>query len=87
MTDEELFDYLDGMFAYDTGCIDSGIKDEIKRQDIINMLRGNPTWAMDKLTIFVLTHFLSDEARKQGYGLADVKSFFTWLSDYMRFDI
>ena len=87
MTDEVLFNYLDGMFAYDTGCVDSGIKDEVKRQEIIKMFHDDPRWAMNKLAIYVLTHFLSDEARQQGYGLEDVQSFFEWLSNYMRFDI
>ena len=87
MTDEELFGYLDGMFAYDTGCVDSGIKDEIKRQEIIKLLRSDYDLANKKLAKFVLTHFLSEEASQQGYGLEDVKSFITWLGDYMEFDV
>lgn len=31
MTDAELFDALDGLFAYDTGATDSGIHDEALR--------------------------------------------------------
>jgi hypothetical protein len=80
----KLFDSLDGLFAYDTGCTDSGIKDELLRNEVKNYL-----YALDEnefrltLSKFIREYFLIDEALEKGYGVEDVKSFIDWLEREM----
>lgn len=80
----ELKAALDGLFAYDTGCVGSGIKDE--------SLRAHATQALNKLNrqelaVMVREMWLSDEAISAGYGAEDVAEFFRWLTDRMNFDL
>lgn len=84
MTDEKLFDSLDGLFAYDTGCTDSGIHDEALRQEVIGYLRSlSESDLRIKLSTFVRDYYLSDKALEQGYGIEDVAKFLQWLSERM----
>lgn len=87
MTDEELRDALDGLYAYDKGSVDSGIHDEDLRARCIKAMdgrRGNTeavwrTW----LARFTRDMWLSDESIGQGYGMEDVVHFAEWLEDQM----
>ncbi len=85
MIKSKLYDSLDGLFAYDTGCVDSGIKDEVLRQEVLKTLND---LSEDRFRIVISEYirdmFLSPKALKQGYGIEDVKSFINWLSDRMR---
>lgn len=83
MTDEELFDYLDGMYAYDTGMVDCGIKDEITRYKIIDAFKADPDWAMRKLNEYVKEYYFGDNF--QGRGLESVRGFINWLDERMGF--
>lgn len=80
MTTDELRAALDGLFAYDTGCVGSGIKDEQLRQRCIDALRAlsRPT-----LAALVRDMWLSDEAIGLGYGAEDAAEFLRWLDDSM----
>lgn len=84
MNSKELSDALDGLFAYDTGCVSSGIRDERLRERVKCELRKRPEKWLDR---WVRDCFLSEEALKQGYGLEDVRQFFDWLSERMDYDI
>ncbi len=81
MTDPELFDALDGLFAYDTGCVSSGIKDEVLRAKV-NRELDRPN-AMKRLTRFVVERYSPDK----GYTLEDYRCFIKWLSERMGYDV
>ena len=84
----KLFESLDGLSAYDTGCIDSGIKDEILRETVKNYLNNLDDKSFRLLlSEYIKEYFLNDEALKQGYGIADVKNFIDWLDEYMNTNI
>ncbi len=80
MTKRKLFDSIDGLWAYDTGCTDSGIHDEALRQKVIERL-GEP----DGMSL--LTEFAYKLLRSRGYSLADMKELIDWLNDRMGFHL
>jgi hypothetical protein len=85
---EKLFKSLDGLFAYDTGAKDSGIKDEPLRENVkeyLDSLSENDFRLI--MTEFIRIYFVSEEAVLNGYGIEDVSSFIGWLSEYMDIDI
>ena len=83
-----LTENLDKLYAYDTGCTDSGIKNEGLRNTMINCIKNLPE---DEFRIFITLYvrdkFLTSEAIKEGYGLEDVKKFIEWLDEYMDYEI
>lgn len=88
MTDEDIKDALDGLFAYDTGCVDSGIKDERLRARVIAEL--NKDWGSDmyskRLARIAREMFLTDEAIELGYGLQDLRQFLEWIDEQFEID-
>ena len=82
MTYEEFKDALDGLFAYDSGCTDSGIHDEGLRarciQHFESLKPDEQRHLLGKLTVDM---WLSEEAMKQGYGAEDAKRFLEWVLD------
>lgn len=84
MDQTKLYNSLDGLFAFDTGSVNSGINDENLRDEISDYLDS-----LDEnefriiMSTFVRKHFLSDQALGKGYGIEDVKSFIEWLDKYM----
>lgn len=93
MTEGELREALDGLYAYDGGSTDSGIHDEalrvrVKAQLVADAALAGPNAQVGpRLSRITRDLFLSDEAVEQGYGLEDVAGFLTWLAEYMDFDI
>lgn len=86
MTDEEFREGLDGLFAHDTGCVDSGIKDERLREQCRQVLvdhADDAAW----LTRLIREMWMSEDAVAAGYGIGDALSFVGWLSDRMEFDL
>lgn len=84
MDKQKLFDSFDGLFAYDTGCVDFGIKDEILREEVkvhLDNLEDEDFRLI--LSEFIREYFLIDEKLKQGYGIEDVNAFIEWLDTYM----
>lgn len=86
MTEEELRDALDGLYAYDMGSHDSGIKDEALLQKCIAAIQNLPCdhgelvprlW----LSRLVRDMWLSEESLAQGYGVEDAVSFLRWLCE------
>jgi len=88
VTDEELRDALNGLYAYDTGSLDSGIHDEALRSRCIDELRHRtgPHDLYPRLFIgrMVRDLYLSEEALTEGYGPEDAYEFIRWLDDRMR---
>jgi ribosomal protein S25 len=88
MDKNKLFDSLDGLFAYDSGCTDSGIKDEAHREEVksyLNSLDDNEFRTI--LSEFVRERYLTDKALEQRYGIEDVANFIRWLSEHMQIDL
>lgn len=84
MDREKLFDSLDGLYAYDCGCINSGIYDELLRYEIKEYLTSLDSNTFRIITTeFVREYFVCEKAVKQGYGIEDIKSFIDWLDDCM----
>lgn len=83
MTDKELvelWDAIDGLFAYDSGFTDAGIKDERLRawvKEVIN----DPEFGARRLAEFAKRYL------EPPYGLSDLKEFIDWLSEYMDYDV
>lgn len=88
LTHAQVVDGMMGMYAYDTGGRDSGLKDESLRVRIKAVLD-----AMDErafrvfLSDLLREQFVSERAIRQGYGHEDVKAFFDWLGDEMGIDV
>lgn len=87
MTETELRDALEGLFAYDTGAVDSGIHDEGLRarcQEAISEMRlGAEAAPRLWLSRLVRDLWLSEEALQQGYGVEDAVEFLRWLDERM----
>lgn len=89
MTDEELREALAGLFAYDTGCTDSGIRDESLRARCLEELsvrsEERPTSAAPDpfLARMLRDYWLSEDAIAQGHGTESVLEFTEWLDDRM----
>jgi hypothetical protein len=84
MNQNELFDALNGLFAYDTGCTDSGVKDETLRAKVVSYLNSlSEDEFRITLSIFIREAFVSEEAINEGYGIEDVKSFIEWMDSHM----
>jgi hypothetical protein len=84
MDKEKLFDSIDGLFAYDSGCVDSGIHDESLRQEIKDYLDNlSDDNFRIILTEYIRKYFVSEEAVEKKYGIEDVANFIRWLEEYM----
>jgi len=91
MTYDDVFDAMVGFFAYDTGCISSGIHDEVLKRRVREFLKEENRKPENSLRYYpkfldagVAEEFLSEEARKQEFGIEDVKQFINWIDDEMR---
>ena len=69
----------------DSGCVDSGIHDEMLREKLKVELRGDH--AIKWLTRFVREQCVSEQAEAHGYTVEDAASFIKWLSDRMDYDL
>ena len=84
----KLYDALDGLFAYDIGCTDSGIKDENLRREVANYLGAlNDKQFRLIISEFIREYYLSTAALAQGYGVEDVVEFIKWMPSYLGIDI
>lgn len=84
MEKEKLFDALDGLKAYDGGSYDSGIHDEILRQQVKDYLSSLDFKALKMiLTDYILEYYLSPTAIAQGHDIESVATFIRWLDDEM----
>jgi hypothetical protein len=76
MNKEKLFDALDGLFAYDTGATDSGIKDNVLKKEIFTYLYSQ--CREFQLYPDILTEFVKEHYMNPPYGLEDAKLFIEW---------
>lgn len=84
----DLSEAIDGLMAWDSGCVDSGIKDDLLKENVGNYLKSlsNKDFRIE-IGKLIRELYLTDEMLSQGYGPEDVKEFFTWLSDQFLIDI
>jgi hypothetical protein len=88
LTDRELGAALIGMFAYDTGSVGSGIRDEALRARCLRELdQLSPRAARILLGRLARDQFLTEEALELSYGLEDVKAFTEWLDEHMGYPL
>lgn len=81
---EELKDALDGLHAYDGGCLDSGIHDEGLRARVKEYLQKLPeTERRAVIAKMLIDMYLGPEALAGGYGPEDAKDFLEWLEGDM----
>jgi hypothetical protein len=77
---DPLFDQLDAIHAYDSGCVDSGVHDEQLRARLVSELDALPEGEVRlRLSRWVRNTLLSDEAIAQGYGWEDALAFLGWI--------
>lgn len=76
MTFKEKLDRLDGVFAYDNGCVSSGIKDD----DFKARLRGDTDGETDELLKALTKQYLNSD---EGYTLEDIKALIDWAEDQL----
>lgn len=84
MNTDELYSALDGLHAFDSGAMDSGISDEAIRRQVCDYLGSvSDTERRLLLSRFVREHYLTEEALAAGYGIGDVADFIEWLDQYL----
>lgn len=84
LSEDELWDAIDGLHAYDTGCVSSGIHDEVLRERVKVQLRNLPE--KDRRVLLgrrFRDSYLSEKGLAQGYGLEDAAGFWRWLDEDM----
>lgn len=90
MTRDECFDAMVGLMAYDRGCVSSGIHDPLLKEKCREFLENEAALKENEHRLYpkflderVAEEFLSYRARKQGYGLEDVREFLEWMANEM----
>lgn len=82
MTEDEVRDAVDGLYAYDSGCVSSGIKDERLRRRLYEYLRGLDGSARRMLLGRVVRSLSLDDAMlAKGYGPEDAMRICLWLDE------
>ena len=65
---DKLFDSLDGLCAFDSGCVDSGIKDESLRREVKEYISSlNVDDFRIIMTEFIRKYYVCEEAVEKGY--------------------
>jgi hypothetical protein len=70
---KEKLDRLDGVFAYDKGCVSSGIKDDGFKLDLLK-----DKIELEKLLTELAKQYLNSD---QGYTFEDIASLVGWAED------
>jgi hypothetical protein len=83
MDEQELFENIDGLMAYDLGSVDSGIKNDRLKQQIKDYLNGLDDKSLTTILSKYARTYLTDDMIEQGYGIEDIKQFLTWLDEEM----
>jgi hypothetical protein len=84
MTEDEIRDAMEGLYAYDTGCVSSGIHDEVLRRRVLDALEALPATARRAMLARICRElYLTDGAIALGYGCEDAGDFVRWLDERM----
>jgi hypothetical protein len=79
MDKEKLFNALDGLFAYDSGSVSSGIHEPGLKRDVMLYLLGQ--CGPHELYPDIAAEFLRDYYLSPPYGIEDAKKFIEWLDE------
>lgn len=80
MTDQELAEALEGLYAYDSGCVSSGIHDENLKARLHTVFHEKDASERVRfISQMVIDHYLSPEANKLRYGPEDALLFLRWV--------
>lgn len=85
MTDEELTDAIDGLWAWWSGCRSSGVNDEALKARVREAILAEGGMARASRLIFGT--FFSPKSIGDGYGLKDARSLLTWLEEDMGIEV
>lgn len=85
MNNERFNEALDGLYAYDTGCTDSGIHDPVLKAELREELLKDD--GLVRLSRYVREFHLSDEALVLGFTLEDTAGLIRWLADELDFSL
>lgn len=78
--DAQRNDFIEGLFAYDVGCTDSGIRDERRKHELLEWVSVRDKDDLRKDMARLVREVCLSEARlAQGHGLADAAEFMRWL--------
>jgi hypothetical protein len=96
VTEDELFDALDGLMAYDEGATDSGIHDEDLRERCkaelrrirdtdgkTVVIRGETHVVGSSDAFDAMMHRFINRLFADGYGYSDVREFVEWMDETM----
>lgn len=75
---ERDIDLMDGLFAYDTGCASSGIKDEAAKE----RFKSDAEYSF-KVGSLLIKRYMNNDS----YELEDAKSFINWFETELEFDV
>ena len=78
MSFESDVDLMDGIFAFDTGCSSSGIKDDSAK----TKFRGDAEYSF-KIANALLKQYMAND----DYSIEDAKCFIEWFERELGFDI
>ncbi len=78
LTEAEVIDAIDGFVAYEHGCTDSGIHDEVLRDRVREWIEADVKRANATLCRMV-NRWTTDKRIASGYTLADVKELMDWI--------
>lgn len=73
---------LEGHYAYDTGAVDSGVRDPARRKELVEVIdaasEDDLRWALSR---FIRDAYVSEKGLQQGYGWEDAMDFARWFHD------
>lgn len=88
MTVDEMIDAMDGLFACDSGCVDSGVHDVLLKRRLRDaLLRRNQDGHSHPSSDEALRSYAMTLLERDGGGIEDVASFIDWLRDEMKVDV
>ena len=84
LSEDKLWEELDGLYAYDEGDTEISIIDPKLREQVRTQLVA---MGDDQLRLFLAVRvrdtFLSDDALEDGFGLEDVVAFADWFEQFL----
>lgn len=83
----EVFRKLEAIYAYDTGSVDSGVRDETLRKELVEHIDASEDASANivsddfriALSRYVTDIMLSQRSVEAGYGWEDVLGFLRWI--------
>ncbi len=83
MTIRMILDELTRYYAFETGATDSGVKDDVRRAELVKLWRASLALKeyREEEARWFRDNFLSEPAIAGFYGMEDLIEFWNWLED------